>query len=159
PAYDATPEQRIAAVNAPPSSAVTSTAVVKRGGAALLAGPKISLDEQGLSSDWVRLERTRTLVAAIAKATRNAGLLPRILLDADACEDKVYSMRRPLAVLFATHGQFLRSLSFHLQYSISIGSNKPGTANEDFFDAADPLQRSMLILAGANQRNHSVVLY
>src|SRR5215510_13652541 len=64
-------------------------------------------------------------------------------------------MAKPLVVLFATHGKFLDRaprVRFTLE-SLSIGpegSKMEGLSDEEML-AADPLFRSMLVLAGANR--------
>jgi tetratricopeptide (TPR) repeat protein len=157
PAYEATPEQRIAAANAPPASTMAPTSLTKHEARTLVAGVDRPAGE-GVPTDWIRLDGTRAILAGAAQAARNAGLLPRILVDAGASEEKVYAIHSPRALLFATHGFFMASPPT-VSFSFKDDGVKGGTVNADFFEAADPLQRSMLILAGANRRDHSVIQY
>ena len=156
PAYDATLEQRVAAAGIP-SSEVASVAMPT--GTKLVAGATRLPDDaqREVPADWIRLEGTRRILAAAADAARRAGLAPRILLDASASEETVYAIRRPRALLFATHGYFMADPPSALfEYKREGGKS---TINPDLFESTDPLQRSMLILAGANHRKQGLARY
>ena len=104
---------------------------------------------------WPRLTRTRNLIESVSDAVRSSGMSPLMLTDAAASEANAARMQAPRLVVFATHGKFLdRSprIRFTLE-SLSIGpeGSKMGGFSEEEMVAADPLFRSMLVLAGANR--------
>jgi len=163
PAYDATPEQRLSGRPVSSISTFTANAQEREKGVVLVAGaahPKTDESNRTLiPTDWARLEGTRTIVNAAAQATRTAGLSPHILLDAAASEDNVYEIRRPRALIFATHGYFMAKAPIgYLSLNIEMGHEGVGV-NADFVEREDPLHRSMLIMAGANRRAGTLVRY
>jgi CHAT domain-containing protein len=104
---------------------------------------------------WRRLARTRDLIGTILGVARSSGMSPLILTDAHASERSAGEMRSPRLVVFATHGKFLeRAPRIQVRIkSLTIGGEDPSVefADRQELLAADPLFRSMLVLAGANR--------
>jgi CHAT domain-containing protein/tetratricopeptide (TPR) repeat protein len=159
PAYDASPYQRLGISGTPVTTVSVASATGSRQTMQVVTNERRG-DERDteVPTNWLRLEGTRTIISAAAVATQKAQLIPRILVDASASEDNLPLMQRPRAVMFATHGHFMPSHPV-VRLNFTSTAGQPGRINEDFFDAADPLQRSMLILAGANRRTHAVKRY
>lgn len=155
PDFDAAPKAVMAAVgttsraSAPvETTAASSDAVIAE--TRLMGGGAV--DDL---SRWPRLKRTRDLIEKVSAAARASGMTPLTLTNAAASEPNATRMAKPHVVLFATHGKFLDrapTIRFDIE-SLSIGpegSNIKGLSEEEML-AADPLFRSMLVLAGANR--------
>jgi len=145
PSYDASTDQRIAMFQkASPSNMGTA--------------PKSQTVNGDTPREWDRLPNTRSAISSIAAVTRKAKLPTHVLLDASASEESLWQIRSPLMLVLATHGQYLKKPpGSHFRFESVIG--EAGRINEDFFETANPLQRSMLILAGANRPKHQVDCY
>jgi CHAT domain-containing protein len=76
-------------------------------------------------------------------------------VDAAASEESLWRLESPRILVIATHGQFLKNTpTIHFSFQSKGGSG--GRINEDFYESANPLQRNMLVLAGANRPRHRV---
>jgi hypothetical protein len=103
------------------------------------------------------MEGTRELVLSAAEQVRRAGTKTRVLVGTEASEESLSLMTAPRIAMFATHGYFMPAMpSIHLKIRSDASHSE---INQDFFETANPLHRSMLILAGANRRNHQIVRY
>jgi tetratricopeptide (TPR) repeat protein len=157
PTYDAPPEQRLAAVG-PVSTVAAALGDMTSQTMQVVANGQLSAASSEVPTNWVRLEGTRTIVAVAATAAQRAGFTPRILVNDAASEENATAIERPRVLMLATHGYFMPNMP-PVKFHMSGGANKRATVNEDLFDAGDPLQRSMLVLAGANRRSHTVTRY
>jgi CHAT domain-containing protein len=208
PDFDATPDQRIAALSAPFGADDTTMSQSEVSGAArpiLMGGERKPDPSQTLiPTDWQRLQATRSVVSSAAQQAKKAGLDTRTLLGAGASEENFSRVQSARLLLFATHGYFMSEMapvhfegSFNannktsdqeggaehsVEVTLSIGhfngtlsSFRQHTSslaaraersdqsemvvdNEDFWETSNPLQRSMMTLAGANRRQHHVIL-
>jgi CHAT domain-containing protein len=185
PDFEATPNQRVLEFNKAPDAVSGEIVQARKQGAekpALMGSfiPSGVEDDTRIPSNWPRLESTALLVSAAAQQAEKAGMTPTILLRAAASEESLSRMISPRFVLISTHGYFVKGEppvhfegSIHFDSSdqaISVASRsqmfgeKNANAsivvdNEDFWETFDPLHRSMLILAGANNRVHHEVRY
>lgn len=158
PDFDATPDVRLAALRdlTVPAENQKSVRSAKTGAFATLGGKRRlgAESSRAVPEDWDRLEDTRLVVEAFAAEAKNAGLMPKILTGALASEEMVATAHSPRLMMFATHGHFI-SKSFTTYANISSDKG----INPDLLESADPLQRSMLVLAGANKRQDRGVGY
>lgn len=159
PDFDSTPEQRLAAFNnpSPISAGGRLNKISKRNLKPVLMGAEhpSGANEKAVPTDWQPLKGTRSLVKAVAEEASKGGAKTKILLGAEASEEVLSRIRAPRMLMFATHGYFLRRMTIaHVTIDFFGGG-----FNEDFWETANPLQRSMLVLAGANRRTHHVVGY
>jgi CHAT domain-containing protein len=102
---------------------------------------------------WSAIPGTRKIVTLAEKLIRETGLEPKVLLGAAASEEALSQMRNPRLLLFSTHGYFMDHVP---RVWLDVQS---GNINPDFWEGGNPLHRSMLILAGANQRHDRIVGY
>lgn len=153
PDFDAAAGQVIAALGAP---ARAPGAAPGRPQASTLLAETQQMGESGGDelATWVRLARTRELIDTVSTAAKSSGLSVRTFTGAAASEPNAATMQAPRVVMFATHGKFIdRSPTVHFNItSLSIGpkGSKMEGATAESWLAADPLFRSMLVLAGAN---------
>ncbi len=144
PAYDATEKQRIAKFRkaSPPN----------------ISAPKVDQKPSSKSLyDWERLPYTRDAIQQISILTRKAGLPTHVFVDAAASEESLWLLRSPRILVLATHGEFSsETISAVLAFK---GRNGVDKINESFFESYNPLQRNMLVLAGANRPRHRVNRY
>jgi CHAT domain-containing protein/tetratricopeptide (TPR) repeat protein len=174
PDFDATPAQRITAFN--------GSAEPLGEPAAVAGGPqKPDAGSRNIPADWQSMKDTQKLVESAARQASRAGLKPRTLLGAAASEESLDLVRAPRLLLFATHGYFLTKMPpIHVTGSLHFSSastapldlvprseSTPNGApentmvidNQDSWETFSSLHRSMMILAGANDRVHHVVRY
>jgi CHAT domain-containing protein len=108
-------------------------------------GPTV---DPSVPADWPAIPDTRKFVYIADKLFRKEGFETKVLIGPNASEEALIQMHNPRFVLFSTHGYFMNTPP---PAWINIVE---GRLNPDFLEAGDPLHRSMLILAGANQRSH-----
>jgi len=144
PAYNASEQQRIAAL------AKASSGPIGK--------PRANqLSEDKSSSGWKRLSYTRKMIQKVSSVTKKAGIPTSVLLDAAASEESLWSLESPRILVLATHGHFQRNAPpIHMVFSSKAGVGK---FNEDFFETINPLQYSMMVLAGANRPPNRVEGY
>jgi CHAT domain-containing protein len=155
PDFDAEPKAVMAAVGATSRKSAPVETTAAPSGAVIAETRLMGGGEVDDLSRWPRLKRTRDLIEKVSAAVRASGMTPLTLTDAAASEPNAARMSKPRVVLFATHGKFLDrppTVHFNLQ-SLYIGpeGSKVEGLNEEELLAADPLFRSMLVLAGANR--------
>jgi CHAT domain-containing protein/tetratricopeptide (TPR) repeat protein len=184
PDFDATPSQRIAAFN--DRSRLGNVPLASKGGSgakqgAVLMGSPLDSDDasSAVPANWQRMNDTRLIVNSAAEQAAKAGLKTTVLLGVDASEENLSRVSSARLLMFATHGYFMKKMpAVHAEGSIHFDSRsdsltmvsrdevKPGETvngiiydNQDLWQTMDPLQRSMMVLAGANHRVHHVVDY
>jgi CHAT domain-containing protein/tetratricopeptide (TPR) repeat protein len=161
PDFDATPEKRLEAFNNLSTNDERRAYIDASKGnqKPVLMGDQQDSDtaEEAVPAAWQPLEGTRSLVTAIAEDASKSGTKTRTLLGSEASEEALSRVRAPRMLMFATHGYFMKSMpTVHLDYDSNRSSSR---INEDLFETANPLHRSMIILAGANRRNHHIIRY
>jgi CHAT domain-containing protein len=112
-----------------------------------------------IKTDWEQLPRTRLLLKEAATQVGRAGMKPRILVDEFASEELIQYIHSPRLLIFATHGDFLEgSETPGPGFPIFITGDAPLYAS-GLAELTDPLMRSVLLLAGANNRDNVVTRY
>lgn len=89
--------------------------------------------------------------AVLADVRKLSSQEPSVLMQAQASEDTFRRIERPYSVMFSTHGPFLPQEKLRESTFADSLAASPGSA-ASLGDAADPLMRCGLLLAGCNQR-------
>ena len=186
PDFNATPDQRIAAFNDPSRResmqlAGKAASAAKQGSILMGELPDSEDASADIPANWQEMHDTRQIVITAAEQASKAGLKTQFLLGADASEESLSRVLSPRLLMLATHGYFMKRdpgsyVSLSVRYDrggddslpvlISRDQAEHGEKvngliydNPDLWHTMDPLHRSMMILAGANQRVHHVVRY
>jgi tetratricopeptide (TPR) repeat protein len=109
--------------------------------------------QDSIPNSWLSLSGTADLMSLIEQRARSLRMQSTVLRGAKASEAALSDLRSPRILVFATHGYFMADTVpvSRLHFSIQAHQTK-GTP--EFLASMDPMMRSMLVLAGANERYH-----